>query len=46
MADALEPQGEEGRGRPRKAGGRSEHPLIPGCPNGATRMPRGIHRSA
>ena len=38
MADAWEPEGEEGRGKLRKAGGRSKHPLIPGLPNGVTRM--------
>ena len=40
MADALEPLGEEGRGRPRKSRGRSERPLIPGFPNGATQRRR------
>ena len=45
-ADALEPHGDEGRGRPRKARGRSEHPLIPGFPNGVTRMPQGMHPDA
>ncbi len=39
MADAWEPEGEEGRGKLRKAGGRSKHPMIPGWPNGVTRMP-------
>ena len=29
--------GEEGRGKLRKARGRSKHPLNPGSPNGATR---------
>ena len=36
--DAWEPPDEEGRGQLRKAGGRSRHPTIPGCPNGVTRM--------
>jgi len=43
MADALEPSGEEGRGRLRKARGRSERPLIPGFPNGVTRTARAVH---
>ena len=42
-ADALGPSGEEGRGRPRKSRGRSERPLIPGFPNGATRRKRFRH---
>ena len=42
-ADAVEPLGEEGRGRPRKARGRSERPLIPGFPNGVTRTARAVH---
>ena len=37
------PQGDEGRGKLRKAGGRSTHPVIPGFPNGVTRTPRGVH---
>ena len=36
MVDALELPGEEGRGKLRKARGRSKHPEIPGCPNGVT----------
>ena len=35
--DALEPSGEEGRGKLRKASGRSKHPVIRGWPNGVTR---------
>ena len=35
--DALEPPGEEGRGKLRKASGRSTHPVIRGLPNGVTR---------
>ena len=35
--DALELDGEEGRGKLRKAWGRSKHPVIPGLPNGVTR---------
>ena len=35
-ADALAPEGEEGRGKLRKAAGRCMRPLIRGCPNGAT----------
>ena len=46
MADALGPHGDEGRGGPRKAGGRRERPEIPGYPNGATRAPRGAHRAS
>ena len=46
MADALEPSGEEGRGRLRKARGRSERPLIPGFPNGVTRTARAVHPNA
>ena len=38
--DALELRGEEGRGQPRKSGGRSQHPTIPGFPNGVTRRAR------
>ena len=45
-ADALGPSGEEGRGRPRKSRGRSERPLIPGFPNGATRRKRFRHPNA
>jgi hypothetical protein len=36
MADALAYQGEEGRGKLRKAAGRSKHPLIRRLPNGVT----------
>ena len=35
--DALELSGEEGRGKLRKATGRSKHPEIRGWPNGVTR---------
>ena len=45
MADALERAGDEGRGKLRKARGRSTHPWIPGFPNGVTRTPRGVHRA-
>ncbi len=38
MVDALAPAGEEGRGRLRKASGRSEHLLIRRYPNGATHL--------
>ena len=34
--DALELSGEEGRGKLRKASGRSKHPVIRGYPNGVT----------
>ena len=37
MVDALELSDEEGRGKLRKALGRSKHPLIQGYPNGVTR---------
>ena len=37
--DALAPQGEEGRGRLRKAAGSRQQALIRGCPNGETRRP-------
>ena len=37
MVDVLESYGEEGRGKLRKARGRSQHPLIPRLPNGVTR---------
>ena len=40
-ADALAAAGDEGRGKLRKAPGRRMRPLIRGCPNGATRPPRG-----
>ena len=36
--DALEPPGEEGRGKLRKAAGRSTHPEIRRLPNGVTRL--------
>lgn len=36
--DALELSGEEGRGKLRKAAGRSKHPEIRGLPNGVTRL--------
>ena len=35
--DALELSDEEGRGKLRKASGRSKHPMIRGYPNGVTR---------
>jgi hypothetical protein len=38
MVDASELSGEEGRGKLRKATGRSKHPLIRGSPNGVTRL--------
>jgi hypothetical protein len=38
MVDALEPPGEEGRGKLRKATGRSTHPAIRRLPNGVTRL--------
>ncbi len=38
MVDVLESYGEEGRGKLRKAWGRSTHPLIPRLPNGVTRL--------
>jgi len=34
--DALASRGDEGRGRLRKAAGRSQHPVIRGYPNGET----------
>jgi hypothetical protein len=37
--DALARTGEEGRGKLRKASGRSTHPVIRRCPNGETRQP-------
>ena len=37
MVDALELSGEEGRGKLRKATGRSKHPEIRRSPNGVTR---------
>ena len=40
-ADALAAAGDEGRGKLRKAPGRRMRPSIRGCPNGATRPPRG-----
>jgi len=38
LVDALAARGDEGRGTLRKAWGRREHPLIPGCPNGETHL--------
>ena len=40
--DALAPEGEEGRGKLRKASGRSKHPLIRRLPNGKTRYSEAI----
>ena len=37
MVDAWELSGEEGRGKLRKAAGRSTHPVIRRLPNGVTR---------
>jgi hypothetical protein len=34
--DALAPEGDEGRGKLRKASGSGKHALIRGCPNGET----------
>ena len=45
MVDALGQSGEEGRGRLRKAWGRSEHPTIPRYPNGVTHMLRSMYRT-
>ena len=39
----MEPQGDEGRDKLRKAAGRGTYPVIRGCPNGVTRMPRDMH---
>ena len=36
MVDALELSDDEGRGKLRKAGLRSKHPLTPRLPNGVT----------
>ena len=36
LVDALALRGDEGRGTLRKARGRCERSMIPGCPNGAT----------
>jgi hypothetical protein len=36
LVDALALRGDEGRGTLRKARGRCERSVIPGCPNGAT----------
>jgi hypothetical protein len=41
--DALELSGEEGRGKLRKASGRSKHPEIRGWPNGVTRAGGSLH---
>ena len=38
MVDALEPSGDEGRGKLRKASVRSTHPTIRRLPNGVTRL--------
>jgi hypothetical protein len=38
MEDASELSGEEGRGKLRKAAGRSKHPVIRRLPNGVTRL--------
>jgi hypothetical protein len=45
LVDALAPRGDEGRGTLRKARGRGEHSLIPGCPNGATHSRKGVSPS-
>ena len=39
----VEPPGDEGRDKLRKAAGRSTYPVIRGRPNGVTRAPRGAH---
>ena len=43
LVDASELSGDEGRGKLRKARGRSTHPEIPGWPNGVTRRVRTRH---
>ena len=43
MADALEPGGEEGRDKLRKATERSTYPETRGLPNGVTRRERSLH---
>src|SRR5215510_6334161 len=48
LVDALALRGDEGRGTLRKARGRCEQSVIPGCPNGATHPPKatwGVSRS-
>jgi hypothetical protein len=42
LVDALALRGDEGRGTLRKARGRCERSVIPGCPNGATHPVTGI----
>ena len=42
MVDALALRGEEGRGKLRKAAGRSKQPLIRRCPNGGTRQMKNL----
>ena len=42
----VERYGDEGRGKLRKAAERSTHPETRRFPNGVTRTPRGVHRSA
>ena len=44
LVDALALRGDEGRGTLRKARGRCERSVIPGCPNGATHPVTGILR--
>ena len=41
----VEPHGDEGRDKLRKAAGRSTYPVIRRLPNGVTRTPRGVHRA-
>jgi len=43
QVDALARSGEEGRGKLRKAAGRSTHPVIRRQPNGVTRRKRFRH---
>jgi len=44
LVDALALRGDEGRGTLRKARGRGERSVIPGCPNGATHPSRATWR--
>jgi hypothetical protein len=44
MVNALEPHGDEGRDKLRKATGRSTYPAIRGLPNGVTHWERSQYR--
>ena len=46
VEDALEPPGDEGRGKLREAAGSCSEAEIRGCPNRVTGTPEGVRRRA